>query len=64
MKACGYGWRAHRVAQVVEPTMAEGHKWLAARTSERIRNLRPLALMRTNVYRKDCARHPMSGAIF
>jgi hypothetical protein len=31
--------------------MAEGRKW-HAHTTERIKNLRPLAVMRANVYRK------------
>jgi hypothetical protein len=40
-------------------TTAEGGKWLAARTTKPIRNLRPLAVVRTNVYRKHRARHLM-----
>ena len=44
--------------------MAECRRWLAAHTIERIKNLRPLVVVRTNVYRSNCARHPMSGAIF
>jgi len=44
-------------------TTGDNGKW-HAHTSERIKNLRPLAVMHADVYRKDRPRLPMSGAIF
>ena len=44
--------------------MAEGRNWHAACTTERIKNLRPLAVMRTNDYRKDYRRHRFPARYF